>query len=103
MGYFFTSYYRECAIFGLILVAIGAGGRKPCVAAFGGDQFTLPEQTAQMKTFFSVLYFAINSGSLLSSTITPILRQDFQCYGEKDCFPLAFGIPCIMMLLSISR
>lgn len=24
---------------GLILIAIGTGGIKPCVAAFGGDQF----------------------------------------------------------------
>lgn len=24
---------------GLILIALGTGGIKPCVAAFGGDQF----------------------------------------------------------------
>lgn len=103
---FFKNFFavtREIAIIGLLLVAIGAGGRKPCVAAFGGDQFTLPEQTVQMTRFFSVLYFAINSGSVLASTITPILRQDFTCFGEQDCFPLAFGVPCIMMFLSISR
>ncbi|KAF7989212.1 hypothetical protein HCN44_007742 [Aphidius gifuensis] len=28
----------------LILIAIGTGGIKPCVAAFGGDQFYLPQQ-----------------------------------------------------------
>ena len=26
---------------GLILIALGTGGIKPCVAAFGGDQFKL--------------------------------------------------------------
>ena len=25
---------------GLLLIAIGTGGIKPCVSAFGGDQFT---------------------------------------------------------------
>ena len=28
---------------GLILIALGTGGIKPCVSAFGGDQFT-PDQ-----------------------------------------------------------
>lgn len=88
---------------GLALVAFGSGGIKPCVAAFGGDQFKLPEQAAQMTTFFSIFYFAINCGSLISSTITPILRHDVSCFGEDDCFPLAFGVPGILMILSISK
>lgn len=25
---------------GLLLIALGTGGIKPCVSAFGGDQFT---------------------------------------------------------------
>ena len=59
---------------GLALIAIGTGGIKPCVSAFGGDQFQLPEQERQLQTFFSVFYFAINSGSLISTFMTPILR-----------------------------
>lgn len=92
---------REITLLGLALVAFGSGGIKPCVAAFGGDQFKLPEQAAQMTTFFSIFYFAINCGSLISSTVTPILRHDVNCFGEDDCFSLAFGVPGILMLLSI--
>ena len=33
------SYHRIMAFGGLGLIALGTGGIKPCVAAFGGDQF----------------------------------------------------------------
>uniref|UniRef100_A0A8C6THS8 Solute carrier family 15 member 1 n=1 Tax=Neogobius melanostomus TaxID=47308 RepID=A0A8C6THS8_9GOBI len=58
---------------GLFLIALGTGGIKPCVAAFGGDQFS-NQQEKQRSTFFSVFYLCINGGSLLSTIITPILR-----------------------------
>ena len=69
-------------------------------AAFGGDQFKLPEQERQLQTFFSVFYFAINSGALLSTFVTPILRQDVKCFGDDTCYSLAFGIPAFLMLLA---
>lgn len=88
---------------GLALVSIGAGGIKPCVAAFGGDQFKLPEQAAQVATFFSIFYFTISAGSLLSTTITPILREDVHCFGEADCYALAFGVPAILMVIAVGK
>ncbi|XP_037937528.1 peptide transporter family 1 [Teleopsis dalmanni] len=86
---------------GLTLIALGSGGIKPCVSAFGGDQFKLPEQVKQMTTFFSLFYFTINSGSLISTSVTPILREDVHCFGEKECYSLAFGVPAILMIVSI--
>lgn len=88
---------------GLILVSIGSGGIKPCVAAFGGDQFKLPEQAAQMETFFSIFYFTINVGALLTTIITPIFREDVHCFEDNDCFPLAFGAPAFLMLIAIGK
>lgn len=58
---------------GLTVIAFGTGGIKPCVAAFGGDQFG-PGQEKQLEQFFSLFYLSINAGSLLSTFITPILR-----------------------------
>lgn len=58
---------------GLLFIAIGTGGIKPCVSAFGGDQFTA-DQEHLLQSFFSVFYFAINAGSLLSMLLTPVLR-----------------------------
>ncbi|XP_067640959.1 peptide transporter family 1-like isoform X2 [Eurosta solidaginis] len=86
---------------GLALVALGSGGIKPCVSAFGGDQFKVPDQIKQLTTFFSLFYFSINSGSLISTTVTPILREDVSCFGEKECYSLAFGVPAILMVISI--
>ncbi|XP_042222595.1 solute carrier family 15 member 1-like isoform X2 [Homarus americanus] len=85
---------------GLFLIALGTGGIKPCVSAFGGDQFVLPKQERQLTQFFSIFYFSINAGSLLSTYITPILRDNVHCYGD-DCYCLAFGIPAILMVVAL--
>lgn len=82
---------------GLTLIAFGGGGVKPCVAAFGGDQFKLPEQAKKLALFFSIYYFSINFGSFLSVIITPILRDDVKCFGDQDCFSLGFFVPACLM------
>lgn len=92
---------RELSIVGLLLIAIGTGGIKPCVSAFGGDQFKLPQQERQLQQFFSLFYFAINSGSLISTFVTPVLREDVKCLDQESCYPLAFGIPAVLMIISV--
>lgn len=94
---------RGFAILGMLLIALGTGGIKPCVSAFGGDQFRLPQQELQLAMFFSMFYFSINAGSLLSTAITPILREKVHCFDEESCFSLAFGIPGILMVVSIGK
>uniref|UniRef100_A0A8C6U4W4 Solute carrier family 15 member 2 n=1 Tax=Neogobius melanostomus TaxID=47308 RepID=A0A8C6U4W4_9GOBI len=84
------------SMIGLIMIAFGTGGIKPCVAAFGGDQF---EEEHRQK-FFSVFYMSINAGSLMSTIITPILRSDVQCFGG-DCYALAFGVPAALMVVAL--
>uniref|UniRef100_A0A8B9QDT3 Solute carrier family 15 member 2 n=1 Tax=Apteryx owenii TaxID=8824 RepID=A0A8B9QDT3_APTOW len=84
---------------GLFLIALGTGGIKPCVSAFGGDQFE-EEHTSERSKFFSVFYLSINAGSLISTFVTPVLRGDVKCFGE-DCYPLAFGVPAALMVLAL--
>ncbi|KAH8342849.1 hypothetical protein KR059_000884, partial [Drosophila kikkawai] len=86
---------------GLALIALGSGGIKPCVSAFGGDQFKVPEQVKQITSFFSLFYFSINAGSLISTTVTPILREDVSCFDDINCYPLAFGVPAVLMIVSV--
>uniref|UniRef100_A0A3B5BI36 Solute carrier family 15 member 1-like n=1 Tax=Stegastes partitus TaxID=144197 RepID=A0A3B5BI36_9TELE len=89
------------SMLGLILIALGTGGIKPCVAAFGGDQFQ-DDQEKQRSTFFSIFYLSINAGSLLSTLITPILRaQECGIYTKQECYPLAFGVPAALMVVSL--
>lgn len=90
-------------IIGLLLIAIGSGGIKPCVSAFGGDQFKLPEQARQLATFFSLFYFTINTGSIISSSITPLLKANVHCFDQNDCYPLAFGVPAVLMMIAIGK
>uniref|UniRef100_A0AC34QSV0 Uncharacterized protein n=1 Tax=Panagrolaimus sp. JU765 TaxID=591449 RepID=A0AC34QSV0_9BILA len=83
---------------GLLIIAFGTGGIKPCVASFGGDQFD-PSQTRMLSLFFSVFYFSINAGSMISTFISPLLRSR-SCLGQDSCYPMAFGIPAILMIVA---
>ncbi|CAH1102183.1 unnamed protein product [Psylliodes chrysocephalus] len=87
---------------GLSLIAIGTGGIKPCVAAFGAEQFTLPAQKDMLMHFFSIFYFTINLGGFVGMTLTPIMKKAVTCFGEDTCYALGFGFPAALMLMAIS-
>ncbi|KAM6934037.1 solute carrier family 15 member 1 [Xenentodon cancila] len=95
------TFHVIMSMVGLFLIALGTGGIKPCVAAFGGDQFG-DHQDKQRRTFFSVFYLCINGGSLLSTIITPTLRAQ-QCgiYSKEKCYSLAFGVPAALMVVAL--
>ncbi|XP_010153334.1 PREDICTED: solute carrier family 15 member 1-like [Eurypyga helias] len=95
------SVHIALSMIGLILIALGTGGIKPCVSAFGGDQFE-DDQEKQRTRFFSIFYLSINAGSLLSTIITPILRaQECGIHSKQRCYPLAFGVPAALMAISL--
>jgi POT family proton-dependent oligopeptide transporter len=77
---------------GLTLIAIGAGGIKPCVSAHVGDQFGKTNGHLLSK-IFAWFYFAINFGAFLSQIMTPVLLDR---YGPH----VAFGVPGGLMLLA---
>jgi len=84
---------------GLFVIAFGTGGIKPCVSAFGGDQFDA-DQDQYRRSFFSLFYLSINAGSLVSTFVSPLIREQVQCFGD-DCYALAFGIPTALMFVAI--
>lgn len=77
---------------GLTLIAIGAGGIKPCVSSHVGDQFGAANQHLLARAF-GWFYFSVNAGSSLSIYIIPILLAK---YGPGP----AFGLPAALMLLA---
>uniref|UniRef100_A0A4W4HE20 Solute carrier family 15 member 1 n=1 Tax=Electrophorus electricus TaxID=8005 RepID=A0A4W4HE20_ELEEL len=95
------AFHVALSMVGLSLIALGTGGIKPCVSAFGGDQFE-DQQEKQRSTFFSIFYISINAGSLLSTLITPILRaQECGINSQQKCYPLAFGVPAVLMAVAL--
>jgi POT family proton-dependent oligopeptide transporter len=83
---------RTWLFLGLIFIAVGAGGIKPCVSAHVGDQFGTANQSLLSKTF-SWFYFAINLGAAASNLLTPWLL-------ERQGPWLAFGLPGVLMGLA---
>jgi POT family proton-dependent oligopeptide transporter len=77
---------------GLFLIALGAGGIKPLVASFVGDQFD--ERNKHLaKVVFDAFYWIINFGSFFASLLIPIFLDSL---GPK----VAFGIPGLLMLIA---
>lgn len=93
-----SSHHPLLDLLGLLIVGLGTGGIKPCVSAFGGDQFPA-HYTRMISLFFSMFYFSINAGSLISMWLTPYFRS-MSCFGHDSCYPLAFGIPAILMIVA---
>ncbi|KAK0400130.1 hypothetical protein QR680_003370 [Steinernema hermaphroditum] len=93
-----ASVHPYLDIAGLVMIAFGTGGIKPCVSSFGADQFPA-NYTKMISIFFSVFYFSINAGSTISMAITPRIRV-MPCMGHDSCYPLAFGIPAAIMVVS---
>jgi POT family proton-dependent oligopeptide transporter len=77
---------------GLGLIALGAGGIKPCVASHVGDQFG-PANQGLLSRAFGWFYFSVNFGSFFSILLIPWLLEH---YGSRT----AFGLPAALMLLA---
>nr|XP_018913213.1 PREDICTED: peptide transporter family 1-like isoform X1 [Bemisia tabaci] len=90
---------REFSLLGMFLTAIGAGLLRPILSTFGGEQFVLPQQAKQLATYFSIFYFSCQVGPFFAAITSPIIRRDVKCFGQKSCYPLAFGIPAIVMAI----
>lgn len=115
-------YHKMMSLLGIALIGVGAGGIKPCVVAFGADQFQ-PDQEKAKNQYFQWFYFMINVGAVISAYLTPHLKK-IDCYPNfnetfpvevvktfedpnmrlsfDSCHMLSFGLPAILMFFAIS-
>uniref|UniRef100_A0A803M543 Uncharacterized protein n=1 Tax=Chenopodium quinoa TaxID=63459 RepID=A0A803M543_CHEQI len=79
----------------LYLAAVGQGGHKPCVQAFGADQFDGEHlrESKSKSSFFNWWYFGVCMGAFLGTGVLSYI-QDNLSWG------LGFGIPCILMVIA---
>src|SRR5438045_8180863 len=61
---------------GLVLIALGSGGIKPCVSALVGDQFTA-ENKHLVNKVFAIFYWSINLGSFFASMPIPTTPRPY--------------------------
>jgi proton-dependent oligopeptide transporter, POT family len=79
---------------GLGLIAVGAGGLKPCASAFAGDQIP-PEDEALVARLYDLYYWMINLGSTASTIVIPLLL-------DKVSPRVAFGVPGLAMAAALA-
>ncbi|XP_010521166.1 PREDICTED: protein NRT1/ PTR FAMILY 5.14-like [Tarenaya hassleriana] len=82
--------------FSLYLVAVGQSGHKPCVQAFGADQFDVEDEKEKKarSSFFNWWYLSLSAGINLAILIVVYVQDNVS-------WALGFAIPCLTMMISL--
>lgn len=95
------------ALYSLILVSIGVGGLKSCIAAFGVDQLienNLNISPSLVSAFFGTFYFSIHLGVLFGLVVSPICSKILSCKGYFiDAYAFRYGLSVFMMTIVIGK
>ena len=84
---------RAGLVAGLALIAIGAGGIKPCASAFAGDQVVSGDRETVSRVY-DLYYWMINLGSTASTILIPLLLDHVSARA-------AFGVPGLAMAAAL--
>ncbi|KAL1224476.1 Protein NRT1/ PTR FAMILY 5.16 [Cardamine amara subsp. amara] len=92
--FFWVNLLFFCSLY---LVAIGQGGHKPCVQAFGADQFDVedPKERISRGSFFNWWFLSLSAGITLSIVVVVYVQDNVN-------WALGFGIPCLFMVMALA-
>ncbi|CAN0901540.1 Protein NRT1/ PTR FAMILY 1.1 [Linum grandiflorum] len=79
-----------------VLMAIGAGGIRPCSLAFGADQLnnpSSPNNERTLQTFFSWYYASVGISIIISALLIVAIQDKFG-------WVIGFGVPVVLMFIS---
>lgn len=102
IGHFVLALFETLTGFfvGCTLIAIGAGGIKPCVSAHVGDQFD-ESNTHLIEKMYSWFYFSINAGAIVAYlSAEPLLKSEYLISKGLNV-AVAFGLPGVLMLIAL--
>ena len=90
-----TSIQLAVLFISLYSIAIGTGGVKPCLEAFGADQFDErdPFENKMKSSFFNWWYFGLCMGAFLAFTVI-IYIEDNVSYG------VGYGIMTVFIIIA---
>ncbi|KAG8378486.1 hypothetical protein BUALT_Bualt08G0142100 [Buddleja alternifolia] len=82
--------------FSLYLVALAQGGHKPCLQAFGANQFDEDDENEckAKSPFFNWWCFFTSLGILVARVVLSYIQENLS-------WELGFGIPCIVMCFAL--
>ncbi|XP_027150195.1 protein NRT1/ PTR FAMILY 5.10-like [Coffea eugenioides] len=82
--------------FSLYLIALSQGAHKPCIVAFGADQFDGQdsEESRSKSSFFNWWYFGLCAGPLSALLVLNYIQDNLS-------WALGFGIPCSSLAVAL--
>uniref|UniRef100_J3M748 Major facilitator superfamily (MFS) profile domain-containing protein n=1 Tax=Oryza brachyantha TaxID=4533 RepID=J3M748_ORYBR len=95
-----TGWQLAVLYLALLCTALGSGGIRPCVVAFGADQFDDQQQkgggeaAGRKRRYFNLYFFTMGFAVLLALTVVVYIQ-------ENVGWGWGFGIPAIAMFVSI--